>query len=209
MGGENAFLAHLLNVGFGSRAKRAAAELPLKQRQGEQGCVALVHVVNVDPVAQRMHHANAAHAEHNLLLKAVVGVSAVEVVGEAAIPSGVAVHIRVEEVDRHYVSVAADEVITPRAHGNGTVLYGDGNPGGLFGAEVGWIPGLDILALHSGFIKVLPEVALAVQQREGYQGHAEVGGGTQRVTGEHSQAARVGGHSRVDRNLHREVGNQS
>jgi hypothetical protein len=47
-------LAHLLDVGFRGRAQRSAAQLALEQRQRQQRGVALVHVVDVYPVAQRV-----------------------------------------------------------------------------------------------------------------------------------------------------------
>jgi hypothetical protein len=53
---------------------------------------------------------------------------------------------------------------------------------------------------------MLAEVALAMQQREGYQRCAEVGGGAEGVAGEYTQAARVGGHAGVDGDLHGKVG---
>ena len=126
--GEDALLAHLLDVGFSGRAQRSAAQLALKQRQRQQRRVAFVHVVDVYPVAERMGHARAAHAEHNLLLQAVVGVAAVEVIGQAAIPARVAVQIGVEQVDGHHVAVAAHQVVAPGAHGHDAVFHGDRDP---------------------------------------------------------------------------------
>ena len=87
VGGEDALLAYLLDVGLRGRAQRSAAQLPLQQRQRQQRRVALVHVVDVYLVAQRVRHAHSAHAQHNLLLQAVVGVAAIEVIGQAAISS--------------------------------------------------------------------------------------------------------------------------
>jgi len=85
--GEDALAAHLFYVGLGGCAEGSAAQLALKQRQSQQSRVALVHVVDVYFVAERVRHAHAAHAQHNLLLQAIVGVAAVEMIGEAAIPS--------------------------------------------------------------------------------------------------------------------------
>ena len=109
-------LPHLRDVGFGRRAQRAAAQLALEQRQRQQRRVAFIHVVDVYPQAQSIGHAHAAHAQHDLLLQAVVGVAAVQVVGQAAIPARVAVEIGVEQIDRHDVPVAALHVVAPGAH---------------------------------------------------------------------------------------------
>ena len=122
VGGEDALPAHLLHVGFSGRAQRSAAQLALQQRQRQQRRVALVHVVDIYPVAERVGHARAAHAQHNLLLQAVVGVAAVEVIGEAAIPARVSVQVRVQQVDRHHMPVAAHQVIAPAAHRHNAVF---------------------------------------------------------------------------------------
>ena len=78
--------------------------------------MSLVHVVGIDPVAQRMNHAHSAHAQHNLLLQAVVGIPPIQVIGQAAIPARVFLQVRVQQVDRHNVSVAAHQFIAPTAH---------------------------------------------------------------------------------------------
>ena len=59
-------------------------------------------------MAQGLRHAHAAHAEHNLLLQAIVGVAAVEMIGEAAVPAGVALEVGVEQIDGNDVAGAAD-----------------------------------------------------------------------------------------------------
>ena len=107
VGGKHALVAHHRQVRLGGRAQRAAAHLAFEQRQREQRGVALVHVIHVYMQAQSVGHAHAAHAEHDLLLQAIVGVAAVEVVGEPAIPARVSVEVGVEQVDRHHVAGAA------------------------------------------------------------------------------------------------------
>ena len=144
--------------------QRTATQFALKQRQGEQSRVALVHVVDVDLQPESVGHADAAHAEHDLLLEAVVRVAAVEVVGKAAIPAGVFFDVGIEQIDGNDVAGAAFEVVAPGAHGNGAVFNGDGNAGRLLAAVVGWIPGLNLLGLRAGGVKMLLEVALAMQQ---------------------------------------------
>ena len=95
----------------------------LHQRQRQQRRVAFVHVVHIHPVAQRVGHAHAAHAQHDLLLQAVVGVAAIEVIGQAAIPSRIALQIRVQQVDRHHVPITAHQVIAPAAHRHNAVFH--------------------------------------------------------------------------------------
>ena len=114
--GEYALVAHHLKVGLGGGAERAAAKLALKQRQRKQRCMAFVHVVHVYMQAQRIRHAQPAHAQHDFLLQAVVRVAAVQVIGQPAIPAGVAVQIGIEQVDGHNVPRAPDQVIAPGAY---------------------------------------------------------------------------------------------
>ena len=87
VGGEDALPAHLGEVGLRGRAQRSTALLALQQSQRQQRRVAFVHVIYIHTVAQRVGHARATHAQHNLLLQAVVAVPAVEMIGQTAIPT--------------------------------------------------------------------------------------------------------------------------
>ena len=120
---KDALIPHLFNVGLRGAVQRSAAQLPFQQRQCQQRRVALVHVVDIHLVAQCAGHARAAHAQHNLLLQAVVGVAAVQVIGEAAIPTRVFFHIRVQQIDGHHVPGAAHHVIAPAAHRHNAVFH--------------------------------------------------------------------------------------
>ena len=209
MGGEDAPLPHLFDVGFRGRAQRPAAQLALKQRQRQQRRVALIHMKDIDPVAQSAGHAQPAHAENNLLLQAVVGVAAVEVVSQPAVPAGVALQVGIEQKDGHHMSVAAGHVVAPGAHRHNAVLDRDCHPGWLLGAEIGGVPRLHFFGLQARGVEVLLKVALAMQQRKGNQRNAQVGGGAKRVAGQNSQAAGVGGHGWVDGNFHGEICHQA
>ena len=205
VGGEDALVAHHGEVGVGGRAQRAAAQLAFEQRQGQQRGVALVHVIDVYMQPQCIGHAHAAHAQHDLLLQAIVGVATVEMVGEAAVPARVAVQIGVEQVDGNHVPGAALEVVAPGAHGYDAVFHRYRDPRRFFGAEVRRVPRLNVFALGARLVEMLLEIAFAVQQGEGDQGNSQVRRGTQRVAGQHAQAAGVGGHGGVNGDLHGEV----
>ncbi len=123
VGGEDALAAHLSHVDLSGRAQRTTAQLALKERLREQRRVPLVHVIDVYFQAERIGHARTAHTQHNLLLQAVVGVAAIQVIGEPAIPAGVAVQVSIQQIYRHHVSVAAFEVIAPGAHGDDAVFH--------------------------------------------------------------------------------------
>ncbi len=172
-----------LHVDFGDAVEWAAAKLGLKQREGEQRGVAFVHVINVYAMAQGIDHADAAHAEDDLLLEAVVGVAAVEVVGEAAIPGGVLGQVGVQKIDGDDVAGATHHVIAPGAHGDDAVFDGDGDSGSLYLAEIGRLPRLDVLGLPTLLIQALTEVAFAMQQGKGDERGAEVRGGAEGIAG--------------------------
>ena len=92
---------------IGRRIQRTAAHLALQQRQRQQRRMAFVHVIDIHLQAQGIRHAHAAQSQHDLLLQAVVRVAAVQVIGQPAIPSRIAIEVRVQQVDRNDMSVAA------------------------------------------------------------------------------------------------------
>ena len=73
--------------------------------------------------AQGIGHADAAHAQHDLLLQPIVGVASVEMVGQPAVPAAVAVQVGVEQVDGNNVSGAAFQVVAPGAHIHGAIFH--------------------------------------------------------------------------------------
>ena len=162
--GEDAPPAHRGEISFSGRAERSAAQLAFKQRQGEQCRVAFVHVVHIHPVAKRVGHASSAHAQHNLLLQAVVAVAAVKVIGQTAVPSRINLKIRIKKIDRDHVPVSSYQVIAPCTHGNNAVFHRNRDTRRLLGAEVRRIPLLNVFALNAFAVEMLLEESLAVQQ---------------------------------------------
>ena len=74
--GEDALLLDAVEVGFGGSGDRAAAELAelvLEQADGEQGRVALVHVVHLGATTEGVKEVDAAEAEDRLLAEAIEG----------------------------------------------------------------------------------------------------------------------------------------
>ncbi len=69
-------------------------------------------------------------------------------------------------------------------------------------------PGHRFLGLPALAIETLIEVAASVQQCDADHRHAQVGGGANGVAGQHTQAARVRRHQRIQADLHRKIGNQ-
>ena len=179
---EHALLPHQRQIGFRRRAQRPSAQLALDQRQRQQRRVALIHVEHVYPQAQSTGQPYAAHAQHDLLLQTVIRVAAIQVIGKPAIPPRVAVDIRVEQIDRNDVPVAAHHIVAPGAHSHDAVFHAHRDARRLLGAEVRRIPRLHIFALHAIQIQMLLEVSLAMRKRERHQWNAQVGSGAQRVS---------------------------
>ncbi len=193
-------------VFLGGALQRRAAEPLLQQADAEQRGVALVHVVDLGLHAERLQHGDAAEAEHGLLTEAVVGVAAVEVVGEMAVVGVVAFDVGVEQEDGDDVALDADHIEAPGADGDLAALHGDGD--GLLRAGQGGLgrPGHVGLGLLANGVEMLAEVSAAMDEGDGDHGGGGVGGGAQGIAGEHAQAAGVGGQRGRERDLHGEIG---
>ena len=167
----------------------------------------LVHVEHRRLEAERAQRAHAADAEHELLPQPVRAVAAVEPVGDRARPVRVAVDVGVEQVERHAADLRAPDL---RAHGDERAvvvrdLDGDGRA-----LERERQPRRVVLrialALPVGLVELLAEVALAVEEPDADERHAEVGRRLQVVAGEHAEPARVDRQALVEPELAREVG---
>ena len=97
---------------------------------------------------------------------------------------------------------AALEVIAPGAHRHDAVFHQHGNAGRLLGAEIRRVPGLHFFRLHAGRVEMLLEISFAVEQGKRHQRNTQVGRGAQRISGKHTEAARVCGHAPMDGDFH-------
>ena len=209
MRGEDALPAHLGDVELSYDGLRAAAELAFEQGERQKRGVAFIHVINIYIQAEGLGHAHAGHAENDLLLKAVAGVAAVEMIGEGAILGTVAVEVSVEKIDGNDVAGAAFKIVAPGAHGYRAVFNGDGNPCFFLGAELRRVPRLILFTLDSLRAQMLREVSLAMQKRKSGEGNIQIGCRTQGVSCQNPETAGVGGHGGADGNFHREVCDQA
>ena len=116
MGGEDAMLTHRIQIAVLRAGKRSAGQRLFQKSERQQSGVPLIHVVNADVVPERIEHPQAAHAKHNLLLQAVVGIAAVQAIGQGTVVRIVALQIGVEHVDGNGVTSDAFHVIAPGAH---------------------------------------------------------------------------------------------
>jgi hypothetical protein len=116
VGREYALAPHRGQIRFRGSPRRAAAQLAFQQRKSQQRGVPFVHVVHVYMQAQGIRHADAAHAQNDFLLQAIVLVAAVQVVCQSLIPSRISVQVSVEQVNGNDVAGSAFEVVAPGAH---------------------------------------------------------------------------------------------
>ena len=113
--GEDAPLAHRLEVCVFELEMLASTQLFLQQLKGEERRVPFVQMVDhAGVVSERLEQTRTPHAEHDLLTQAIVLISAVERIGERTVPLAVLRQIRVEQKDRHLVIAHALYGVLPR-----------------------------------------------------------------------------------------------
>jgi hypothetical protein len=156
-------------------------------------------------VAERVEHAHAADAEHELLAQSVRRVSAVELAAQRAILRAVLGRVGVEEQHRHHAALGAGDVARPRPDHDRAALDRHADRRLERTQHRVGLPARRFLALAVLRIDRLHEVAAALQQRHRDGGNPEVGERADGVAGEHAEPARVRRDPRVERDLHREV----
>ena len=185
--------------------------------QAEEAGVALVGVehLGLGEAGQPgvgAHGADAADAQQHLLAQPVLGVAAVEAVGDVAQDAVVLLDVGVEQQQRD----AAHAGDPDAGHGLLAAGHADGDAGGgavglaqqrqreLVGVEdrVG-------LLLPAVAGEPLAEVAVAVEQPHAHDRYAEVAGGLEVVAGEDAEAAAVLRQHGGDAELGREVGDRA
>ncbi len=164
-------------------------------------------MIDADVEAERLQHARAADAEHDLLLEAVLGIAAIKAVRDLPVLGFVLIEIGVEQENRHAVTERRADDMQPGADPDLSPFdgYRDHRAQRL-GPCLG-IPRVFMIDLPPFGTDLLLEIA-----RPAYQGHEdhrqlEIRAGTRRVAGKHPEAAAVGVHLRTERDLHRKIGN--
>ena len=154
--------------------------------------MALVQVEDRRLEAEPAEHAHAADAEHELLAEPVLAVAAVERVGDVARPVGVALDLRVEEVERHAADLRAPDA---EPDGHELPVASASSTTGAIGTSVSGsrLVSMRGIALDLAVVLVEPlaEVAAAVEEADADERDAELGGRLQVVAGEDAEPARV------------------
>ena len=167
VGGEHAAGAHRLD-GLGERRGPCDDQLADPFERQEPG-VALVGVEHLGFETERAQHPDATDAEHDLLAQPVLGVAAVQAVGDVGALGAVAVDRGVEQVQR-----ARGPTCTCQAR-TATVLAGhvDGDlHAGVGERQTAGVEAGEALLLVAVGVQPLAEVALGVQQPDRDQRHA-------------------------------------
>src|SRR6266568_2144540 len=170
----------------------------VQQLQYEQCGVALVHVKAADfMVAERAEHPHAADAKDNFLAKPVVGVAAVKMMGERAVPFGIFREIGIQQNHRHFVAAGSFDHKLPCSDMDGSSFDSHLHALRKFATELCDVPRYRHLGLPAISVERLREVALPMQKRDRNQRQLEIGSGTNGVARQHSKAAAISGHSWV------------
>ena len=176
----------------------------------DEGGVSLVAVIDVVPDAQLAQGADAADAQQDLLLEAVLPVAAVEVVGDLAVLLEVGLEVGVEQVE-----VRAAHLAFPDARRERAAREGDGDRHPAAGVVAHGRNGqlVEVLRFVGGLLRPLGreplrEVAVAVEQAHGGHRHVLVRSLLEVVAGQDAQTARIDLQRRMESVLHREVGDR-
>ena len=178
-----------------------AQPLELQERR-----VALVHVEDGRVEPEAAEHAHPADAEHEFLPEPVLAVASVELVGDRARPVRVTVDVGVEQVERHTPDLRTPD-LHPHGHEHARVVGQIDRRGDLLEPERqprGVVLGI-ALCLPVGLVELLAEVALAVEEADADEWHAEIGRRLQVIARQHAEAARVDRQALVEPELAGEV----
>ena len=133
-----------------ARLQSGPVQLLLQNGNGQQRGMALVHVIHGGLVFERAQQARATNAEDGFLAQAIIGVAAVELIGDVAVLRVVLLQIGIEEIDGDAMAGDAFQVEPPCAHRDRAAFQGDRDHG-LFRGEDGLrMPRLGRLRLKPG-----------------------------------------------------------
>ena len=149
--------------------------------------MAFVGVEDLRVVAQRAQHPYSTDAQHDFLAQAVLGVAAIQPIGDRRDLGAVGGQRRIEQIQ-----LDATDLHEPRR--NVHRFTGEFERDLLAG--VGQCKAMGVEAWEAFFlisvgVEPLAEVALGVEQPNGHERETEVGGGLQVVAGEDAEAAGI------------------
>ncbi len=175
----------------------------------EERRVSLVQVEDRRLEAEAAQHAHAADAEHELLPQPVLAVAAVERVGDVARPVGVALDLRVEQVERDAADPHAPDA-EPHRHELAVVVgeLDDRSHRHELERQAARVVARVALDLPVVLVELLPEVAAAVEEADADERDAELRRRLEVVAGEDAEPAGVDREALVEPELRGEVGDE-
>ena len=175
----------------------------------EKGRVSLVQVEDRGVEAEATQHAHAADAEHELLAQPVLAVAAVEDVRDVARPRGIALDLRVEEIERDAADPHAPDA-EPHRHEIAVVVgeLDDRSHRHELQRQAARIVAWVALDLPVLLVELLPEVPAAVEEADPDEWDAELRRRLEVVAGEDAEPAGVDGEALVEPELRGEVGDE-
>jgi hypothetical protein len=213
VGREDALLCDDEAVFFGCGVQAAVGRfgpvgyLVLEQVQGQQGGMAFIHMVDSGQTTQVVQKFRAGKAQDGFLAETIVRVASVKMIGQMAVVGIVAFDVGIEQKDRNDMAFAANDVEAPGLNFDISVLDVDRNCGFGRGKPILRAPGnigFSLLALR---VQMLAEVAAAMHKGNGSHRRTRIRGRTQRIAGQHAQAAGVGRDGGIERDFHGKVTN--
>ena len=172
----------------------------------EERRVTLVEVEHRRREPEPPKHAHAAYAEHELLSQTVLAVAAVQRVGDGARPVGIALDLRVEEVER-YLPDPGEPDADPDRH-DGAVVGGeldDRSHRHERQRQPARAVAREALELAVVLVEPLAEVAAPVVEADADERDAELRGRLEMVACEDPEAAGIDRQALVEPELCREI----
>jgi hypothetical protein len=169
--------------------------------------MSFVHVEPLDEaVSKRAERPHPADSEDDLLAESVAEISSIQEMGELSVGRGVLRKIGIEEVHGDDSAPDAAHLVPPRPDRDVAAFEGHDDPRLHLLKKILHHPFDRLLALPSAPVEALMEIALAVEKTHRDHGQSEIRRGTNRIPAEDSEPAGIGGHSRLEPDLHGEIG---
>src|SRR5688572_10459805 len=129
--------------------------------------------------------------------------------GQRPIPLGILRQIAVKKIDGHREISRPGDTVHPSSESHRSAFDSDRNPLWQLGKKIIHGPIHRLFDLTPGAIEPLVKVALPMQQSYRYHRQLEIGCGSDRIAGEHTETAAVSRHLRHETDLHGKISDGS
>ena len=207
MGREDATRAD----GFDVPGRYGLPSFPLgaftKKFEGQQAGVPFVQVEAIDfRESERPGHPDASDPQYHFLTDTIVSISAVEKMRQGAVPCGIFRQVRIQKQNRHVCTGNSCKLVAPRPQNDGAILDLYGRPLRQLREVLLDFPFGRRFMLPPRLVEILGQISFSMQQGDRDDAHSRIGAGAQRIAGQHPEAAGVGWHRGIHRDLHGKIG---